>query len=461
MDLPAQTTVYLKDYTPAPFLIPQVDLDIDLVGEDDVRVAATLVVDRNRKAADPTAALRLDLDEITVESVAIDGTILGPDRYTLDDRHLTLPSVPDTFSLKTVSRINPKRNTKLMGIYTSSTGFFSLCEAQGFRRITPFLDRPDVMARYTVTLHADKARYPVLLANGNLIAQGDEAGDRHWAKWEDPFPKPSYLFAVVAAKLDRRKDSFRTRSGREVLLQFFVEPGKLDQCEFALESLKHAMKWDEDSYGLEVDLDQYNVVAVGDFNAGAMENKGLNIFNTKLVLARPDISTDWDFNFIDRTVAHEYFHNWTGNRVTCRDWFQLALKEGLTVFREQQYAGDQYSRAVTRIQAVRNLRSGQFPEDAGPMAHPVRPPSYQQVSNFYTATIYAKGAELVRMMHTLVGAQAFRKGIDLYFERHDGQAVTTDELVRAMRGCERHRSHAVQALVRAGRNAPPGRARPL
>ncbi len=319
-----------------------------------------------------------------------------------------------------------------MGIYTSSTGFFSLCEAQGFRRITPFLDRPDVMARYTVTLHADKARYPVLLANGNLMAQGDEAGGRHWARWEDPFPKPSYLFAVVAAKLDRRKDSFRTRSGREVLLQFFVEPGKLDQGEFALESLKHAMKWDEDSYGLEVDLDQYNVVAVGDFNAGAMENKGLNIFNTKLVLARPDISTDWDFNFIDRTVAHEYFHNWTGNRVTCRDWFQLALKEGLTVFREQQYAGDQYSRAVTRIQAVRNLRSGQFPEDAGPMAHPVRPPSYQQVSNFYTSTIYAKGAELVRMMHTLVGAQAFRKGIDLYFERHDGQAVTTDDLVRAM-----------------------------
>jgi len=428
----AQTAVYLKDYTPPPFLISEVDLDIDLGGEDNARVTAKLVVRRNPGAADRTAALRLDLDELAVESVAVDGVPLGPDRYALDDRYLTLPDVPDAFGLTTVSRINPKLNTKLMGIYASSTGIFSLCEAQGFRRITPFLDRPDVMAKYTVTLHADKARYPVLLANGNLIAQGDEAKSRHWAKWEDPFPKPSYLFAVVAAKLDSRKDSFKTRSGRTVALQFFVEPGKLDQCEFALESLKHSMKWDEDSYGLEVDLDQYNVVAVGDFNAGAMENKGLNIFNTKLVLARPDISTDWDFSFIDRTVAHEYFHNWTGNRVTCRDWFQLALKEGLTVFREQQYAGDQYSRAVTRIQAVRNLRSGQFPEDAGPMAHPVRPSSYRQISNFYTATVYSKGAELVRMMHTLVGEQAFRKGIDLYLKRHDGQAVTTDDLVRAI-----------------------------
>ena len=432
MNLAPQTTVYLKDYTPPPFLIPDADLDIDLIGDDDARVTTKLVVGRNRKAADAAAALVLDLDEVSVESVAIDGVTLGRDGYTLDERHLVVPRVPDAFSLKTVSRINPKQNTKLMGIYTSSTGFFSLCEAEGFRRITPFLDRPDVMAKYTVTLHADKARYPVLLANGNLIGQGDEANERHWAKWNDPFPKPSYLFAVVAAKLDSRKDAFRTRSGRTVLLQFFVEPGKLDQGEFALDSLKHAMKWDEDTYGLEIDLDQYNVVAVGDFNAGAMENKGLNIFNTKLVLARPDISTDFDFNFIDRTIAHEYFHNWTGNRVTCRDWFQLALKEGLTAFREQQYAGDRYSRAVARIQAVRNLRASQFPEDAGPMAHAVRPPSYQQISNFYTATVYSKGAELVRMMHTLVGAEAFRRGIDLYFERYDGQAVTTDDLVSAI-----------------------------
>jgi len=432
MNLAPQTTVYLKDYTPPPFLIPDADLDIDFIGDDDARVTTKLVVGRNRKAFDAAAALMLDLDEVTVESVAIDGVTLGREGYTLDERHLVVPRVPDAFSLKTVSRINPKQNTKLMGIYTSSTGFFSLCEAEGFRRITPFLDRPDVMAKYTVTLHADKARYPVLLANGNLVAHGHEANGRHWARWEDPYPKPSYLFAVVAAKLDSRKDSFTTRSGRTVQLQFFVEPGKLDQGAFALESLKRAMKWDEDTYGLEIDLDQYNVVAVGDFNAGAMENKGLNIFNTKLVLARSDISTDWDFNVIDRTVAHEYFHNWTGNRVTCRDWFQLSLKEGLTVFREQQYAGDRYSPAVARIQAVRNLRSGQFPEDAGPMAHPVQPQSYQQISNFYTATVYSKGAELVRMMHTIAGAQNFRKGIDLYFKRHDGHAVTTDDLVAAM-----------------------------
>ena len=432
MEQAVKRTVYLKDYRPPPFRIPAVDLDIALIAEDNARIDAKLVVKRNPEATDSGTALVLDLDEIEVESVMVDDVRLGPDRYTLDDRHLVVQHVPDAFTLRTVTRINPRRNTKLLGIFTSSTGFFSLCEAEGFRRITPFLDRPDVMSKYRVTLHADKARYPVLLANGNLIRQGDEANGHHWAEWEDPFPKPSYLFAVVAAALESRKDTFRTRSGRTVQLQFFVEPGKLDQCEFALESLKHAMRWDEETYGLEVDLDQYNVVAVGDFNAGAMENKGLNIFNTKLVLARADISTDADFTFIDRTVAHEYFHNWTGNRVTCRDWFQLALKEGLTVFREQQYGGDRYSPGVARIQAVRNLFSGQFPEDAGPMAHAVRPPSYEQISNFYTATIYSKGAEVVRMMHTLVGAAAFRKGIDLYFERYDGKAVTTDELVGAM-----------------------------
>jgi aminopeptidase N len=432
METATPNTVYLKDYRPPAFLIPELELDIDLLGEDDALVTARLTVQRNPAAADRPADLLLDIDEIDVESVAIDGTPLADGRWSTDARHLTVTDVPDAFTLKTVTRIHPRQNTKLMGIYLSGTGFFSLCEAQGFRRITPFLDRPDVMARYTVTLHGDKARYPMLLANGNLVAQGEEAGGRHWARWQDPFPKPSYLFAVVAADLERREDRFRTRSGRDAKLQFFVEPGKLDQIAFASESLKHAMKWDEDSYGLEIDLDEYNVVAVGDFNAGAMENKGLNIFNTKLVLARPDISTDWDFSFIDRTVAHEYFHNWTGNRVTCRDWFQLSLKEGLTVFREQQYAADRYSRAVARIQAVRNLRTGQFPEDAGPMAHPVRPAAYQQVSNFYTSTIYQKGAEVVRMMHTLVGADAFRKAIDLYFRLHDGHAVTTDELVNAM-----------------------------
>jgi len=427
----AATTVHLKDYRPPAFLIPEVALDIALSSEDEARVAAELSVRRNPQGSG-SSALVLDIDEVTVESVAIDGQALPASRWAADGRHLTIRDVPQSFRLATVSRIHPRQNTKLMGIYTSSTGFFSLCEAEGFRRITPFLDRPDVMAVYTVTLHADRERYPVLLANGNLVAQGEEGGGKHWAKWVDPFPKPSYLFAVVAAQLDRSQDSFRTRSGRNVQLQFFVEPGKLDQGVFAIESLKHAMKWDEDTYGLEMDLDEYNIVAVGDFNAGAMENKGLNIFNTKLVLARPDISTDGDFNFIDRTVAHEYFHNWTGNRVTCRDWFQLSLKEGLTVFREQQYAGDRYSKAVARIQAVRNLRSGQFPEDAGPMAHPVRPTSYQQVSNFYTSTIYQKGAEVVRMLHTLVGPENFRKAVDLYFARHDGQAVTTEQLVQAM-----------------------------
>lgn len=431
MSIATSATVYLKDYTVPDFFIPEVELDISMF-EDDAVVRAKLAVERNNAAAEPAAPLRLDVDELTLEAVVLDGITIAPDRYILDERHLTIANVPDRFELVTVSRIYPQKNTKLMGIYSSSTGFFSLCEAEGFRRITPFLDRPDVTARYTVTLHANRERYPVLLANGNLIAQGEEGEGRHWATWRDPFPKPSYLFAVVAARLDQRGDTFLTRSGKKVLLQFFVEPGKLEQGIFALEALKKAMKWDEETYGLEVDLDQYSLVAVGDFNAGAMENKGLNIFNTKLVLARPDISTDFDFSFIDRTVAHEYFHNWTGNRVTCRDWFQLSLKEGLTVFREEQYAGDVYSGPVVRIQKVRQLRSSQFPEDGGPMAHAVRPQSYQQISNFYTNTVYAKGAEVVRMIHTLVGMRNFRKGIDLYFQRHDGHAVTTDDFVRAM-----------------------------
>ena len=430
-DTATSTTVYLKDYTVPDFFIPQIELDISLF-EHDAIVQAKLVVERNDAATDSAAPLRLDVDELTLESVVLDGVKLSPDRYILDERHLTIAKVPDRFELVTVSRIYPEKNTKLMGIYTSSTGFFSLCEAEGFRRITPFLDRPDVMARYTVTLHADRDAYPVLLANGNLTAEGEEGKGRHWATWRDPFPKPCYLFAVVAARLDQRADTFVTRSGKKVLLQFFVEPGKRDQGIFALEALKKAMKWDEETYGLEVDLDQYNLVAVGDFNAGAMENKGLNIFNTKLVLAQQDISTDSDFSFIDRTVAHEYFHNWTGDRVTCRDWFQLSLKEGLTVFREEQYAADMYSRPVIRIQKVRQLRSSQFAEDAGPMAHAVRPHSYQQISNFYTNTVYAKGAEVVRMIHTLLGQRNFRKGIDLYFQRHDGHAVTTDDFVQAM-----------------------------
>jgi aminopeptidase N len=426
------TTVYLKDYTVPPFLISKVALDIDLLSEHDARVQATLAMKRNPLFADRAAPLRLDLDELSVEGVFVNGVPLTASEYQLDDRSLTIPTVPDAFSLQTVSRVDPRRNTKLMGLHMSTTGFFTLCEPEGFRRITPFLDRPDVMSTYVVTLHADRERCPVLLANGNLVAQGDEGTARHWATWEDPFPKPCYLFAIVAARLDRQADHFVTASGRQVLLQFFVEPGKLDQGIFALQALKKAMKWDEDTYGLEVDLDQFNVVAVADFNAGAMENKGLNVFNTTLVLARQDISTDYDFKFIDRTVAHEYFHNWTGNRVTCRDWFQLSLKEGLTVFREQQYASDCYSPGVERIQTVRSLRSFQFPEDAGPMAHAVRPQSYQQISNFYTSTVYSKGAEVVRMIHTFLGRDGFRRGVDLYFQRHDGQAVTTDDFVLAM-----------------------------
>jgi aminopeptidase N len=342
--------------------------------------------------------------------------------------------VPDRFTLETQVRIRPRNNTKLMGLYASKDGYFTQCEAEGFRRITFFIDRPDVMARYTTTIHADKARFPFLLSNGNPVAHGDEpsAVTRHWVKWEDPFPKPSYLFAMVAAQLDKLEDTFVTMSGKTVRLSIFVEPGKLDQSGFAMQALKKSMKWDEEVFGLELDLDHYMIVAVGDFNMGAMENKGLNIFNTKYVLARPDIATDTDFMLIDRVVAHEYFHNWTGNRVTCRDWFQLSLKEGLTVFRDQEFGADMYSRPVQRIQEVRALRAAQFPEDGGPMAHPVRPQSYMEISNFYTPTVYEKGAEVVRMIHTLIGARSFRKGMDLYFQRHDGQAVTTDDFVQAM-----------------------------
>jgi aminopeptidase N len=427
---PSASTVFLKDYSPPPFLVSSVELDFDLK-EDFTRVGATLAVERNPAAA-PDQSLVLNGDDLALESVAIDGHTLDPSQFSLDAEHLVIDNVPQRFLLSTVVRIRPRDNTHLMGLYASKDGYFTQCEAEGFRRITFFPDRPDVMARYRTTIHADQTRYPVLLSNGNPVGRGAEAGGRHWVTWEDPFPKPSYLFAMVAAKLEKLEDRFTTMSGRTVQLSIFVEPGKLDQCGFAMQALKHAMKWDEDVFGLELDLDHYMIVAVGDFNMGAMENKGLNIFNTKYVLARPDISTDNDFMFLDRVVAHEYFHNWTGNRVTCRDWFQLSLKEGLTVFRDQEYGADRYSRPVQRIQEVRTLRAVQFPEDAGPMAHPVRPQSYMEISNFYTATVYEKGAEVVRMLHTLLGASRFRKGMDLYFRRHDGQAVTTDDFVQAM-----------------------------
>ncbi len=428
---PTPKTIYLKDYAPPAFLVSSIDLDVD-IRDDHALVRARLDVARNPKAGDAQAPLVLDGDELELVSVALDGRALAAHEYALAPESLCIAGVPERFRLETVSRIRPQQNTRLEGLYASSNGFFTQCEAEGFRRITWFIDRPDVMARYTTTIHAARARYPVLLSNGNLAAAGEEAGERHFAKWEDPFPKPSYLFAMVAAKLDKIEDSFVTRSGRAARLAVYVEPGKLDQCGFAMRCLKSAMKWDEEVFGLELDLDGYMIVAVSDFNSGAMENKGLNIFNTKYVLARPDTATDIDYQNIDRVVAHEYFHNWTGDRVTCRDWFQLSLKEGLTVFRDQEYGADMYSRVVQRIAEVRGLRAAQFPEDAGPMAHPVRPAAYMEIRNFYTMTVYEKGAELVRMQHTLLGAQAFRAGMDLYFKRHDGQAVTTDDFVQAM-----------------------------
>ncbi len=422
-------TIFLKDYTPPAWLVDDVELDIDL------RPGATTVSARirgRRNAASSCQPLVLDGEELETLSVSVNGLSLSADAYILTPDTLSIADLPEQFLLETVVRINPDANTRLSGLYRSKDGYFTQCEAQGFRRITWFLDRPDVMATYTVTLHADKAALPVLLANGNPVTQGDEADGRHWARWQDPFRKPCYLFAMVAGQLDGLFDTFTTASGRSVHLAIYVEPGKLDQCSHAMLALKKSMSWDEQRFGLECDLDHYMIVAVGDFNMGAMENKGLNIFNTKYVLARADVATDLDFENIDRVVGHEYFHNWTGNRVTCRDWFQLSLKEGLTGFRDQEFGADVHNRAIARIREVRGLRAAQFPEDAGPMAHPVRPASYMEINNFYTATVYEKGAEVVRMIQTLIGRQAFRRGMDLYFERHDGQAVTCDDFVAAM-----------------------------
>jgi aminopeptidase N len=422
---PTPKTIHLKDYTPPAFLICDVELDVD-IREDHARVTAKLQVKRNAGSRGP---LVLDGDELQLVSVTLDGK--APRHDVAADR-LTVHDVPDAFALETVTRIVPQKNTKLEGLYATQHGFVTQCEAEGFRRITWFVDRPDNMARFVVTVRADKARFPVLLSNGNCTGAGDEPGNRHWSRFDDPFPKPSYLFALVAANLEELKDEFVTRSGKRAELSVYVEPGKFDQSAWAMDCLKRALKWDEERFGLELDLEQYKIVAVGDFNSGAMENKGLNIFNTRFVLARPDTATDADYQAIDAVVAHEYFHNWTGDRVTCRDWFQLSLKEGLTVFRDQEYSSDQYSRAVERIQNVRMLRAGQFPEDAGPMQHPMRPQSYMQIRNFYTMTVYEKGAEVVRMQHTLLGEAKFQAGMKLYFERHDGSAVTCDDFVQAM-----------------------------
>ncbi|HQT34251.1 MAG TPA: aminopeptidase N [Thiobacillus sp.] len=425
-------TIFLSDYTVPAWQVDTVDLHVAIhPGHAEVR--ARLACRRNPQGAG--GALVLNGEALALQAVSLDGDALDPARYSVGDDTLSIAGpLPDAFVLETVVRIEPDANTQLSGLYRSKDGYFSQCEAQGFRRITFFPDRPDVMARFTCIVEAERERFPQLLSNGNLVASGpcEDDASRHWARWEDPFPKPAYLFALVAAKLDMLEDEFVTGSGRKVRLAIYVEPGKLDQCGHAMAALKKSMRWDEQRFGLEMDLDHYMIVAVGDFNMGAMENKGLNIFNTKYVLARPDTATDADYQGIDRVVAHEYFHNWTGNRVTCRDWFQLSLKEGLTVFRDQEFGADTHSRAVTRIQEVRALRVGQFPEDAGPMAHPVRPASYAEINNFYTATVYNKGAEVVRMIHTLLGRAGFRAGMDLYFKRHDGQAVTCEDFVSAM-----------------------------
>jgi aminopeptidase N len=425
-------TIYLKDYVPPVWWVDTVDLHV-AIHPDHAEVRARLACRRNPQGAG--GALVLNGEDLALQALNLDGAALDPTRYNVTDDTLSIAGpLPDAFVLETVVRIEPDSNTQLSGLYRSRDGYFTQCEAEGFRRITYFPDRPDVMARFSCTLEADVERFPQLLSNGNRVASGVSKHDasRHWARWEDPFPKPAYLFALVAAKLDMLEDEFVTGSGRTVRLGVYVEPGKLDQCGHAMAALKKSMHWDEARFGLEMDLDHYMIVAVGDFNMGAMENKGLNIFNTKYVLARPDTATDTDYQNIDRVVGHEYFHNWTGNRVTCRDWFQLSLKEGLTVFRDQEFGADTHSRAVTRIQEVRALRVGQFPEDAGPMAHPVRPASYAEINNFYTATVYNKGAEVVRMIHTLLGREGFRKGMDLYFQRHDGQAVTCEDFVAAM-----------------------------
>ncbi len=425
-------TIYLKDYTPPAYWIDAVDLYID-IHNDATNVTTTLNMRRNPDYASATTPLDLHGDEVELVSLAIDGEKLAAAEYQVTAEGLTIKSVPEQFVLTIENTIKPQENTALSGLYKSKSMYCTQCEAHGFRRITYFLDRPDVMAKYTTTIEADKASCPVLLANGNRLDQGQSSDpSRHWAKWEDPFKKPSYLFAMVAGDLVKIEDSYTTASGREVALQIFVENGNEDKCQHAMQALQKSMRWDEENFGREYDLDIYMLVAVGDFNMGAMENKGLNIFNTKYVLAKPETATDRDYQGVELVVAHEYFHNWTGNRVTCRDWFQLSLKEGLTVFREQLFTEDQTSVPVCRIEQAKTIRSAQFSQDAGPMAHPIRPDAYVEINNFYTVTVYNKGAEVIRMLRTLVGKAGFRKGMDLYFERHDGQAVTTDDFVAAI-----------------------------
>ncbi|MNJ95904.1 Aminopeptidase N [compost metagenome] len=425
--------IYRKDYTPPSYWVRTVEMGFDL-DPSATRVATRMTLARNPASSEQ--AVVLHGEELELVQIRLNGKNLGKRDYKLVDGLLRIPTKVEEITLEIETLVRPDENTSLMGLYVSNGNFFTQCEAEGFRKITYFPDRPDVMAQYTVMLRGDKKKYPVLLSNGNLIEQGDLGDGRHYALWEDPFKKPSYLFALVAGQLVCQEQTVKLKSGREALLQVWVEEGNLDKTQHAMDSLVNSIHWDEERYGLELDLDRFMIVAVGDFNMGAMENKGLNIFNTKFVLANPRIATDTDYANIEAVVGHEYFHNWTGNRVTCRDWFQLSLKEGLTVFRDQEFSADMIGtdsgRAVKRIDDVRVLRQAQFPEDAGPMAHPVRPDSFVEISNFYTVTIYEKGAEVVRMYQTLLGRDGFRKGMDLYFERHDGRAVECDDFRAAM-----------------------------
>ncbi len=422
--------IYLSEYKKPDYQLDSVELRFEL-HETRTRVYSRLAF-RRAPGAKTQAPLKLDGSHLELQVLKLNGETLAPDRYALDDDQLVIENPGQSFDLEVETQINPQANTALEGLYLSSGMFCTQCEAQGFRRITYFPDRPDVMSRYTVTVVADKQKYPILLSNGNKLEAGELDNGRHWVKWQDPSLKPSYLFALVAGDLACQEDSFTTMSGREVKLQLFTEAENIHKCDHALMSLKQAMKWDEDTYGREYELDIYMIVAVNDFNMGAMENKGLNVFNASCVLASPETATDQDYYRIQSIIAHEYFHNWSGNRVTCRDWFQLSLKEGFTVFRDQDFSADLNSPAVQRIDDVNVLRAHQFAEDSGPMAHPIRPDHYIEISNFYTVTVYNKGAEVVRMLCHILGREGFRKGTDLYFSRHDGQAVTTDDFVKAM-----------------------------
>ena len=431
MSLQQPHAIYLEDYQSPAWQVTRTDLRFELE-EDQALVRAQLSISVSSETGMRQPLELLGDDGIELQRLSIDGEVLCASDYQRADGKLIIPGVPDHFTLECVTRLLPQDNTALEGLYKSDGMFCTQCEAEGFRRITFFPDRPDVMSVFTTTLVADKVRYPVLLSNGNPVASGEADGGRHWVTWEDPWPKPSYLFALVAGDLALLEDHYTTASGRVVTLRIYAERKDLDKLDHAMTSLKNAMRWDEEVYGREYDLDIYMIVAVDFFNMGAMENKGLNIFNTSCVLAHPQTTTDAAFQRVEAVVAHEYFHNWSGNRVTCRDWFQLSLKEGFTVFRDAEFSADMNSRTVKRIEDVALMRTAQFAEDAGPMAHAVRPESYIEISNFYTLTVYEKGAEVVRMLHSLLGAELFRKGSDLYFERHDGQAVTTDDFVQAM-----------------------------